>query len=94
MDEKKDDCTHEKFQAIVAVNRLLDTQTFHADVTISCQDCQLPFRFLGALKGLNMVGITTSVDGTELRTAIAPGPDPNFVGPVYDVCAVPPHVWN
>ena len=68
-------CVHENFEANVTVNRLEDTGGFAADVTVTCIDCQVPFRFLGLPVGLDLVGATTSVDGTEARLAICPRDD-------------------
>jgi hypothetical protein len=67
-----DTCAHEHFEAKVTVNRLEDTGGFAADVTVTCIDCQMPFRFLGLPAGLDVAGATTSVDGTEARLAICP----------------------
>lgn len=48
------------------------------ELTLICQDCGAPFVFLGLPVGLAMSGATVSVDGTELRIAVAapgsPGP--------------------
>jgi hypothetical protein len=64
------DCEHLNFKAKVIVNRLKDSKRFIADITINCDDCGEPFRFLGLPCGLDLDGCTVSVDGTELRTAI------------------------
>ncbi len=65
-------CEHMNFNCHVAVNRLEDTKSFHADVTITCAECNLPFQFLGLPGGLIMDGAAVSVDGTEARLAIRP----------------------
>ena len=49
------------------------------DVTLVCQECGAPFVFLGLPVGLSMSGATVSVDGTELRIAVAP---PGSPGPL------------
>jgi hypothetical protein len=68
------DCQHEEFDAFVAVNRLEDTGTFSADITIRCRQCQMPFSFVGVERGLSSARPMISVDGTELRAPIEPGP--------------------
>jgi hypothetical protein len=68
------DCKHEDFEASVAVNRLKDSGTFSADVTIKCRQCGLPFSFIGPEMGLSPERPMISVDGTELRAPIEPGP--------------------
>lgn len=65
-------CEHEKFEANVDINRIIDTGRFAADVRIKCVDCGLPFQFIGLPGGLNPVGATVSVDRTEARLAIVP----------------------
>lgn len=65
-------CPHENFVADVTVNRLSDTGRFQADVTIKCEQCNTPFRFIGLPYGLDLNGAAVSVDGTEGRFAIAP----------------------
>ena len=79
-------CRHESFACVVAVNRLEDTGRFNADVRIVCDQCQMPFRFIGLPYGLDLNGAAVSPDGTEGRFAIAPKgevlaiTDPDSVG--------------
>ncbi len=65
-------CKHEHFDAMVMVNRLEDTGQFNADVRIKCEQCGIPFRFLGLPYGVDLTGAAVSPDGTEGRFAIAP----------------------
>ena len=65
-------CEHKNFGANVNIQRLEDTKQFQADVTVWCDDCKLPFRFIGLPYGLDLNGAAVSVDGTEARLAIAP----------------------
>ena len=58
--------------ANVTVNRLEDISRFSADVKVKCEDCGLPFRFIGLPAGVDMNGAAVSADGTEARLAIAP----------------------
>lgn len=66
------DCKHDSFACSVTVNRLEDIGRFNADVTITCDQCQTPFRFIGLPAGLDLNGASVSVDGCEGRFAIAP----------------------
>jgi hypothetical protein len=63
-------CRHEKFLANVVVNRLEDSGRFNADITIKCEQCGVPFRFLGLPAGVDLDGAAVSADGTEMRVAI------------------------
>jgi len=65
-------CKHMNFKAMVKVARLEDTGKFMAEMTIECDDCHLPFQFVGLEPGLHMNGATVSLDGLEGRFAIAP----------------------
>jgi hypothetical protein len=65
-------CRHPNFTASVNVNRLEDCGRFTAEVTISCQECGVPMKFLGLGLGLDLNGAAVSPDGTEARLAIAP----------------------
>jgi hypothetical protein len=65
-------CEHPNFAATVTVNRLEDSGRFVADVSVRCEDCGTPFRFIGLPTGLDLDGASVSVGGTEARLAIAP----------------------
>lgn len=67
-------CEHRQFQASVNVNRLEDSGRFMADVAIVCEECGLPFSFLGLPPGVDMEGATVSIDGTEGRFALTHRP--------------------
>jgi len=77
------DCQHLDFAVYAAINRLTDSDElltgFSADVKVNCKVCGLPFVFLGLPMGLNLDGACVSVDGQELRVAIAPSFE--WVGP-------------
>lgn len=52
---------------------------YHADVRIRCDDCDEPFRFIGAPAGVMPNRPCVSVDETELRAPIRPASsDPDF----------------
>ena len=71
-------CEHKSFKAKVVVNRMVDTGHFMAEVAVGCEDCGLPFEFLGLDAGLDMQGAMVSIDGLEARLAISPkGARPN-----------------
>jgi hypothetical protein len=60
------------FSASVNVNRLEESGQFQADVRVWCEECGLPFRFIGLPAGIDLNGAAVSVDATEARLAIAP----------------------
>lgn len=70
-------CEHLNFACNVNVNRITvgeggPVESYSADVTIACDSCGLPFRFLGLPMGLDPTGACVSADGTEARLAIHP----------------------
>ena len=65
-------CEHKDFEASVAISRLEDIGRFAANVRVHCNECGVPFQFIGLPCGLNLEGAAVSVDGTEARLAIAP----------------------
>lgn len=65
-------CAHEDFGAEVRVGRMLDTGRFIAEITISCSQCQLPFRFKGVQAGVAWERPTCSIEGLTLNAPIEP----------------------
>jgi hypothetical protein len=67
-------CEHQDFKAIVAVNRLEDTQpmAFTADIKICCAHCAQEFEFIGFPVGLSPTHATVNPSGTELRVPLKP----------------------
>lgn len=70
-------CEHENFTADVVVARMPSKEggpieRYSADVRIKCDQCGLPFRFIGLPCGIDLNGAAVSIDGTEARLAIAP----------------------
>lgn len=65
-------CKHEEFRSVVTVNRIEDVGRFTADVIINCDQCGIPFRFIGLPAGSDMNGAAVSVGATEARLAVAP----------------------
>ncbi len=71
-------CPHLNFFTDVSVGRLQKSESdptihrYQADIRIICEDCKLPFRFIGLPAGIDLNGAAVSIDGTEGRFAIAP----------------------
>lgn len=76
MTQQQRECPHEKFTASVDVHRLVDIGRFQCDVRVKCAACDVEFSFMGPPLGLLMLGPSVSVDRTELRIPIEPGPTP------------------
>ena len=68
----QEDCTHQQFKALVKVARLEDSGKFMAEITVTCSDCQEPFRFVGVPAGVNFERPAVSINGLELRAPIEP----------------------
>lgn len=72
-------CLHLNFCASVDVNRLTENEGdeiptgYSADIKITCNDCGLPFHFIGVDHGLSKSKPTVAVGGCELRVPIAEG---------------------
>lgn len=65
-------CEHANFAANVNCIRFEDKQGYMAEVTIQCQDCGVPFRFLGLPPGIDFGSPTVSVDALTVHLPIAP----------------------
>lgn len=76
-------CEHNKFVADVNVNRLSSVEGgpitgYMSEIRISCDECGLPFEFLGMTCGIDLQGARISLDAQEARIAITPkGHQPN-----------------
>lgn len=71
-------CKHENFRANVRVARLEDTGRFIAEITVNCDQCGIPFQFMGLEPGIDTDGARVSIDGLEANIAICPqGARPN-----------------
>jgi len=69
----KEQCLHNKnTSANVRIDYLEDTGRYMCEVSLKCEDCGQPFRFLGLPLGLNMNGAAMNVDGLAARLAIMP----------------------
>jgi hypothetical protein len=83
-------CQHQNFEALVRVNRLVDSGRFSADISIRCAECREPFRFLGADAGLSPYQPMASVDGLELRAPIEPQGTPKIAsGARFEMAPLP-----
>lgn len=70
-------CQHKNFRSKVGVGRLTEREggpvrSFTADISITCGECGLPFRFIGLAAGSSPIEPRVSADGTELRAPIEP----------------------
>jgi hypothetical protein len=70
-------CRHEAFACEVNIARITNetgdlVERYQANVTVTCEECNTKFRFIGLPAGLDLNGAAVSVDGTEGRFTIAP----------------------
>lgn len=71
-------CRHEKFHTHAVIHRLKDSdqseeiKAWHVDIKINCDECGMPFEFIGVSAGLNFNQPTVNLDFTELRMPIRP----------------------
>lgn len=66
-------CKHnEAHNVVVNVSYMEDSERFSADIKIECGKCGRPFQFLGMPLGLDLEGVSMTVDGQEAHLAIAP----------------------
>lgn len=72
-------CLHENFVANVAVSRVLKNEGdtvpagYHADITVKCAECGLPFEFVGEYPcGLLWDRATVNPNKQELRVPLQP----------------------
>jgi hypothetical protein len=79
-------CPHENFGASVSVNRITGdagpaapVTAYAADITVQCEDCGEPFRWIGVQAGLMPDRPMVSVNETVLRAPLRPASaDPDF----------------
>lgn len=76
-------CAHEHFQCRANIGRLAQTDGgpvigYTADITITCAQCGLPFRFVGIAAGNHHSEPRVSIDATELRAPIEPATHEKF----------------
>lgn len=65
-------CKHTQFDCSANVIRMEDTGQFQVEVRVTCMECGKPFQWLGLEAGIDLAGARVSLDGLELRAAIAP----------------------
>jgi len=65
-------CKHEAFAAACRVCVLEDSGRWILEVSVKCSKCELPFQFKGLPPGLNLNGVSMSIDGLEANLAICP----------------------
>lgn len=78
-------CPHENFDADVIVNRIVRSEAdptvsgFNADITVSCRDCQEPFRWTGLQAGMSPARPMCTPDEQTMRAPLRPASaDPDF----------------
>ena len=76
-------CQHKKFYVEANIARLSHEEGgpitgYTADVKVWCDQCGLPFRFVGLMSGNHYAEPRVSIDGTELRTPIEPAEHEKF----------------
>lgn len=76
------DCEHSNFQGSVSVTRLTADEDgpvtgYTTDIRVRCNDCGMPFKFVGLPGGSSRSAPTTSWDGADLRAPIEPAPECN-----------------
>lgn len=77
-------CQHENFESLCDVGRLSEEvggpiTGYTIGVRIKCQDCGLPFRFIGVGAGSHYAEPRVSIDGCELRAPIEPAEHEKFL---------------
>ena len=69
-------CEHKNFKSITKVGRITndagEVYRYTADIEIHCEDCMMPFQFVGLPNGLSPNYPTANIEGTELRQPIKP----------------------
>lgn len=75
-------CEHKNFFAKVDVTRLTESDEsdvvtgYTADIRIKCDECGLPFQFIGLPGGYSPAQPMCSFDAQEMRAPIKPSTDP------------------
>lgn len=76
-------CEHLNFYVHANVGRLSHDEGgpitgYCADITVKCNDCGLPFRFIGLAAGNHYAEPRVSADGKELRAPLEPATHEKF----------------
>ena len=77
-------CQHEKFRCNANIGRLSKEEGgpitgYTADITVTCAQCDKPFRFVGLPAGSHPSEPRVSVDGIELRAPLEPADHERFI---------------
>lgn len=84
------DCKHENFRVFANVARLEDVGAFSVDIRLWCNDCDLPFEWVGLPNGFSHYQPCVSIDGQEMRAPIVPqGGTPPLGLPGFRVTQIP-----
>lgn len=70
MDKKQ--CKHSKTTAKITVHHLEDVGRYSADLEITCDECGVPFQFIGMAPGWSHSRPMASASGQEARLPIHP----------------------
>jgi hypothetical protein len=70
-------CEHNVFAVNANIGRLSQTEGgpithYVAEITVKCDECGMPFEFVGLPLGVSAYRPTVSIDGLELRAPITP----------------------
>lgn len=65
-------CDHQRFAAQVAVQRIVDSAVWYADVSVRCSACGQAMQFIGFPVGLSPAEPMVDVTGTEARLPFRP----------------------
>lgn len=78
-------CPHENFAVVAEVNRITSGDHdptvigYSADITVTCADCDEPFRWTGLRAGLSPAQPMCSIDETTMSAPLRPASaDPDF----------------
>ncbi len=74
---KRPPCDHNDFFVQANIGRLSrepggPITDYTADITVQCNACRMPFRFVGLAAGSHHAEPRVSIDGTELRAPLEP----------------------
>lgn len=87
---KPTDCRHLEFGASCAIQRLVDTAQYVAELRVVCLHCHEPMRFLGLTPGLSFVEPSCSVDGLEALLPMQPEVEKRLFAGARYVMGPPP----
>jgi hypothetical protein len=86
-------CAHTHSEAEVSLGRLTDGEdgpvvAYEAMITVKCQDCGIPYVWIGVPAGISPRQPTVDISGTQLHVPLRPQNTPEDfgqAGPAYGV---------